>query len=98
MTTKEYKEYLEMKIWKLKIRQNINLRAFLINYIAVFVVWIITMTPIMDVAANMMKMSPELTNVYMMVLIGIWKVLAAVLFLIPGLATWWERCSLAKTA
>ena len=94
---KEYKEYLEHKIEKMRIKQNIKLRAFVINYIAVLIVWLLFMyTPLLGFAAAMMRMTLEQANMYMMVIIGFWKILAAVLFLVPAIAIWWERCALRK--
>jgi len=92
---KDFKEHLEHKIEKMRIKQNIKFRAFLINYVAVLIVWLLVeYTPLLDWAAFLMWMSFEDANLYMMVMIGIWKVGAVLMFMMPGLAIWWERHSL----
>ncbi|MCL2748883.1 MAG: hypothetical protein FWE50_02290 [Alphaproteobacteria bacterium] len=85
------KDYFAHKMHKLAQRRNINFRAFLINYIAVFLVWLFTLTPVFEsLMAHFTNFTPREADMYMMVLLGIWKIAGVILFLIPAFATWWE--------
>jgi hypothetical protein len=85
------KEMMEHQYHKMQIKRNTLFRAFLINYIAVFVVWLISMTPFYAWAfGTFTDMPPEMADMYIMNILGIWKVAGVVLFLVSAFATWWE--------
>ncbi|MCL2629443.1 MAG: hypothetical protein FWD33_02010 [Alphaproteobacteria bacterium] len=90
-------DYIAFKINKLRGHRNILFRAFVINYVAILVAWLISLMPMYKrMAEHFMNMSASEVNVFMMDIFGIWKILGAVLFLVPALAIWWEMCSLQK--
>ncbi|MCL1785813.1 MAG: hypothetical protein FWG39_01520 [Alphaproteobacteria bacterium] len=98
MNTKEMKDMVQYKLWKMRGKRNILFRAFLINYIAVFVVWLISLTPLYTglmhhFAANQTAAGIEM---YMLNIFGMWKILGVILFLMPALAIWWEMCFIKK--
>ena len=93
------KDKVEMILLKLSMKRNVLLRAFLINYIAIFATWILSMTwPIENLLIFFMSGSPELAEIYMLNLIGIWKILTFAFFLAPALAAWWEMHFIQKHA
>ena len=91
MNKKDYNEWLGYKIFKLRQTRNTLLRAFLINYIIIFAAWLFSMTPMFDELVRIFIHWPaDQMHTYMMDLLGIWKILGVVLFLVPALAMWWE--------
>lgn len=74
----------------LRIR-NVLFRAFLINLLVIIAVWLASLS---GVVTQMMTVffgfSVEQTHVYMANLLGFWKILNVVLFLIPAIAIHWE--------
>ncbi|MDR2685338.1 MAG: hypothetical protein LBB23_01020 [Rickettsiales bacterium] len=90
-------DYIAHKINKLRMKRNILFRAFAINYVAVAFAWMVSMMPFYkNLAQYLMKMDATAANAFILDIIGIWKVLGAVLFLIPALAIWWEMSALKK--
>lgn len=90
-------EYLDYKISKLRRKRNILFRAFLINLVAILIVWLISMTPLAHwVMGRLTPFSAAGANMYIMSLLGIWKIIGYVLFLVPALAIWWEMCDYVK--
>ncbi len=82
---------------KLYHKQRVLLRAFLINIILIFVAWLMTLSiGFMEWAAGLLSMPPALLYINMVNWLAIWDIAGVVLFLIPGLAMWWERCSIRK--
>ncbi|MCL1971517.1 MAG: hypothetical protein FWG57_00820 [Endomicrobia bacterium] len=74
----------------LRVR-NILFRAFIINYAAVFFVWILSFTGLYYWAMScFFSFSAEQTRMYFACLLGAWKILGAVFFLIPAAAIHWE--------
>lgn len=71
--------------------RNVLFRAFLINLLVIIAVWLISLN---GVVAQMMAVffgfSVAQTHMYMATLIGFWKILNVVLFLIPAIAIHWE--------
>ncbi|MCL2737615.1 MAG: hypothetical protein FWE17_02010 [Alphaproteobacteria bacterium] len=92
MDAKDIKDMMRHKLCKLRIRRNVSLRGFLINYVSVFVLWIISMTPLYAglLAHFASHQSAAAMEMYMLAVFGAWKILAVVLFLVPALAMWWE--------
>lgn len=95
---KDMKDMVLYKLYKMRDKRNILLRAFLINYVAVFALWLLSMTPLY---AGLMKsfaahQSTAATEMYMLGIFGAWKILAVVLFLAPALAIWWEMTFIKK--
>lgn len=92
------KEWMQHKAHKLYHKRNFYFKAFLVNYIAVFVAWIFTMMPAYH--KLLMHFLPGISEsgatMYMMELFGIWKILGFVLFLVPAFAAWWELHSVRK--
>ena len=74
----------------LRIR-NILLRAFIINLIVIVVAWLLSLT---NVFTNLMQsffgFDAHQSHMYIASMIGIWKILNVVLFLIPAIAIHWE--------
>ncbi|MCL2390562.1 MAG: hypothetical protein FWD54_06570 [Endomicrobia bacterium] len=74
----------------LRIR-NILFKAFIINYAAVLFVWLLSFTGLYVWAMNcFFSFSAEQTRIYFAYLLGFWKILGAVFFLIPAAAIHWE--------
>jgi hypothetical protein len=91
------KDQMEWIDHKLSHKQRVLLRAFVINYAIILLYWLCTMSGgFMNFVAMMAKMPPELVYIQMINWMAIWKIAGAVLFLIPGLAIWWERCMIKK--
>lgn len=91
------KDKLEHMVFKMHNKRNFYLKAFLINYIAVFAVWLISLTGLLEWAMKFFAdFSARETNNYMMWMFGAWKIAGVVLFLMPGLAAWWELGCLRK--
>ena len=74
----------------LRIR-NILFKAFIINLIVIVVAWLLSLS---SVFANLMQtffgFDADQSHIYMADMIGIWKILNVVLFLIPAIAIHWE--------
>ncbi|MDH6235046.1 hypothetical protein M2281_005668 [Mesorhizobium soli] len=74
----------------LKIR-NVLFKAFIINLLVIILAWLMSLS---GVATNAMSaffgFSADQTRAYMANIIGFWKVLNVVFFLIPAIAIHWE--------
>jgi len=74
----------------LRIR-NILFKAFIINLIIIVVAWLLSLS---SVFTNLMQaffgFDAHQSHMYMAGMIGIWKILNVVLFLIPAIAIHWE--------
>ncbi|MCL1902095.1 MAG: hypothetical protein FWG18_00515 [Alphaproteobacteria bacterium] len=94
---KDFENFAEYSYEKLRIKRNIKLRAFLINYIAVFAGWLFSLTALYDfLIMTFTWFTPWEAYVYIMGILGIWQVAGVVLFLFPALAIWWEMGMLRK--
>ena len=91
------KEEMDYIMHKLYHKRNTLFRAFLINYVLVFLVWILSMTGIYDsLVGFFMPNMPVDFDAYMLWLLGAWKIAGIVLFLVPAFATWWEIAAYRK--
>lgn len=71
--------------------RNILFRAFIINLLVIIFAWLMTLSGVTtNVMAAYFGFSAEQTRVYMANVIGFWKVLNVVFFLIPAIAIHWE--------
>ena len=74
----------------LRIR-NVLLKAFLINLLFIIFAWLMSLS---GITTSMMSVffgfSVDQTHMYMANIIGFWKILNVVLFLIPAIAIHWE--------
>lgn len=74
----------------LRIR-NILFKAFIINLLVIIFAWLITLSGVTTTTMTVFfGFSVDQTRVYMANIIGFWKVLNVVLFLIPAIAIHWE--------
>jgi hypothetical protein len=97
MMVKMPKDQMEHIIHKLYHKRNTKLEGFVINYALIVVAWLISMIPgFNDWLAHFTNGCPIQANNYMMDMLGLWKVLGVVFFLVPGLAAWWELCRWKK--
>jgi hypothetical protein len=83
----EWRSFMETP---LRIR-NILFKAFIINLIVIIVIWLLSLS---SAFANLMQsffgFDAHQSHMYMAGMIGIWKILNVVLFLIPAIAIHWE--------
>ncbi|MFG1344922.1 hypothetical protein V5F59_08505 [Xanthobacter autotrophicus DSM 431] len=74
----------------LRIR-NVLFKAFVINLVVITLTWLLSLG---GATTNLMTaffgFSADQTHMYMANIIGFWKVLNVVLFLVPALAIHWE--------
>lgn len=74
----------------LRIR-NVLFRAFLINLIVIFLAWLLSLSSVFTNAMQtFFGFDAQQSHIYMAGLVGIWKILNVVLFLIPAIAIHWE--------
>jgi uncharacterized membrane protein len=74
----------------LRIR-NILFRAFVINLIVIVAVWLLSLGSVFtDLMQTFSGFDARQNHIYMAGMIGIWKILNVVLFLIPAIAIHWE--------
>lgn len=91
------KEMTEHRYHKMRAKRNFLLRAFVVNYAAIFVAWLVSMAPGFNgLLVWFMHGTAADAHMYMMDMLGFWKILGVVLFLVPALAAWWEMHSLSK--
>ena len=84
--TKDQVEHIYMKM---RHKRNFLLRAFFINWLLVLFVWLLWMIPsIQSLTAWLLKGSIDDAHMYMMWLIGAWKIGNVLLFLAPALSAW----------
>jgi len=94
MTTKDWVEY---KLQKMRMRRNVSFRAFAINWVLIFVVWMISMTPMYEgLMEYFMHTDAVQSQMFILDMIGLWKILNVVFFLVPALAIWWEMHAFEK--
>ncbi|MDR1360880.1 MAG: hypothetical protein LBJ18_01040 [Rickettsiales bacterium] len=76
---------------KLQHKRNMLLRAFAINLGLIVAFWLVSMTSFYaGLMEDMMFCSLQDVEMYTYDMIGLWKIAGVVLFLVPGLAAWWE--------
>ena len=91
------KEAMRHQYHKMHVNRNILFKAFLINYIAIFITWLLSMVPGFNgLIVHFTHMAAGDVNMYMLDMLGMWKILGVVLFLMPALAIWWEMHSFKK--
>lgn len=91
------KDMMEHHYHKLRTKRNMLFKAFLINYILVFLAWLVSLMPwYQGLAAHFMQTSAANVQMFLMDLFGIWKIAGVVLFLVPAFAVWWEMHSFSK--
>ena len=91
------KEQMAHIYHKMYHKRNYLLRTFLINYLLIFFVWLIFMVPaLQQLLIYLLKGTAEQANIYMMWLLGFWKIANVLLFLTPALGTWWEMRACRK--
>ncbi|CAH1653352.1 conserved hypothetical protein [Hyphomicrobiales bacterium] len=74
----------------LRIR-NVLFKAFIINLLIITLAWLISLSgATANLMASFFGFSVDQTHVYMANIIGFWKVLNVVLFLVPAIAIHWE--------
>lgn len=89
---KDVNDFAQMRSAELYSRQRVLFRAFFINLILGLIVWGLTFVPIfLYVAVWTTGISPMMMYFSMIGGIALWQMLGVVLFLVPGIATWWER-------
>jgi hypothetical protein len=94
---KEVKDMIAYQYLKLKTTRNILFRAFLINYVTIFLGWLFSMTHLYDfLITKFTHFSTEEAYAYMMNIFGIWQTLGVVFLLFPALAIWWEMSANKK--
>ena len=79
--------------------RNVLFKAFIINYVAVFLVWLLSLANFYHwVLALFYPDIQEATmTMYLLYLLGAWKILGVVLFLIPAAALHWQfACKCCK--
>lgn len=77
--------------------QRILLRAFVVNFIFVLIVWLLSFSSMfMNFVAMVIGVSTPLLYISLIGWLAIWKLAGVVLFLVPALGIWWERSSLRK--
>jgi len=89
---KDMNDFVAIRDEKLLSRQRVLFRAFFINLILGLAVWGLTFVPMfLYVAVWTTGISPMMMYFSMIGGIALWQMLGVVLFLVPALATWWER-------
>ncbi len=74
----------------LRVR-NVLFKAFIINLLVIIAVWLMSLGGVTtNLMATFFGFSVDQTHMYMANIIGFWKVLNVVLFLIPAIAIHWE--------
>ncbi len=74
----------------LRIR-NILFRAFIINLVVIVGAWLLSLSSVFtNLMQTLFVFDAHQSHVYMAGMIGIWKILNVVLFLIPAIAIHWE--------
>ncbi len=86
------KEYIEMLNLKLLSRQRVYFKAFLINFLLVFFVWLLTLWPaFMYFAVRITGISLPYLYVSAISFLAIWMLAGVVFFFVPAIAVYWER-------
>lgn len=93
------KEVIELHKYKLRLRQRVLFRAFAINLMLVFTVWLMTFSNgFMGFVAHLLKATPEIAFEMTIDWLAFWDLAGVVFFLIPALAVWWERRMMNKNS
>ncbi|MDR0726994.1 MAG: hypothetical protein LBF37_02925 [Rickettsiales bacterium] len=88
---------VRMHGFKLRSKQRIMFRAFLINYVLIFITWLLSMSDgFMNWVANLTNMPFGLLTIQMISWMAMWKIAGVVLFLVPALAACWEMAMLKR--
>jgi hypothetical protein len=98
MNAKDWAEFkFQKKMEKLRTERNVKFRAFAVNYVMMFAVWLFTLVPAyMVMVQNVMRMNADEAHFFMLDLLGIGSILNAVFFLAPAFAIWWEMAACKK--
>ena len=97
--TKEMREMMEHHYNKMYLKRMYLFKAFVINYVAIFAAWLLSLTGLFHwMVAHVAPVlaNPMAADMYMLWMIGGWKVLAAVFYLVPAIATWWNMSCIEK--
>lgn len=71
--------------------RNILFKAFIINLIVIVVVWLLSLSGVFrNLTQTFFGFDAHQSRIYVAGMIGIWKILNVVLFLIPAIAIHWE--------
>jgi len=74
----------------LRIR-NVLIKAFIINLLVIIIAWLVSLGGVTtSLMSAFFGFSVDQTHMYMANIIGFWKVLNVVFFLIPAIAIHWE--------
>ena len=91
------KEFIQHYENKLRIKQHILLRAFIINLALIFIVWMLSLSvEFVELVAFVTSVPVALAYVNMLNWLAYWDIAGVVLFLVPAIAMWWQRCCLKK--
>jgi hypothetical protein len=91
------KNEIEKKLFKLALKAGFYFRVFVINIALVTIVWLLSLTGLYEgILVHFMKTTPEMANMYMMNLLGFWKIINVAFFLAPGLAICWGIMHIKK--
>jgi hypothetical protein len=75
----------------LLVIRNILLRAFFIDLVIIVVAWLFSLSSLFtSLMQTFFGFDAQQSHAYMAWLIGFWKILNVVLFLIPAIAIHWE--------
>jgi len=86
------KEYIE----SMRRAGNVKFRSFIVSIILLTLVWFVTLVPgYLGVAEFIMNVPGEIIYVFILLMLGMWKILSFMFFLVPALSYWWEM-SVAK--
>jgi len=89
------KDFIQEQDMKLRIKQRTLFRAFFINLILGAIALVLTYVPVLlYVAVWATGISPMVMYFSIISGIAVWQMLGVVLFLVPAIATWWERRTL----
>lgn len=86
------KDYAEKLNLKLLSRQRILFRAFVVNTILVLLVWGLTFVPaLMYFGVLITGVTATMFYIYAVGTLVLWGLAGVIFFLVPAIATWWER-------
>ena len=79
-------------IQELHLKKRVMFRAFAVNLALILLVWLAIEAGLFPIGmvGRLMSCTPDEAKLYVMDLLGIWKILNIVLFLVPALAMLWE--------
>ena len=86
------KDFIQDQDYILSLRQGTLFRAFFINLIFGAIALGLTYVPVLlYVAVLLTGISPMVMYFSIISAIALWQMLGVILFLVPGIATWWQR-------